>query len=544
MKTRKNLAAWSGLLAVLALVTACGGGGGGGGSSTPAVAITVQPADRSVVVGTTATFEVVATHATGHQWQRSNDGGTTFADVAGATGASHTTPVTALADDGARYRVVVSNSAGSVTSGAALLSVNAAAALPAFTAGPGEGGTVLAPDPATFTVVVTGTPTPTLQWQLSTDGGASWSDIGGATASSYTTPATSAGDQGHRYRVIATNSVGSATSAVATLTVNLPSAPSFTTQPADVAIIAGGNAQFTVAVSGTPTPTLQWQLSTDSGATWSDVGGATGTALDVLGAALANDGRRFRAVATNRAGAVTSNAATLTVTPAGLVSITTPSPLPAGTVNASYSAGLTASGGTPPYTWSVPVGSPLPAFLTLDASTGGISGTLPDVEAVYGLTIHVADSANPPNTDERSFELSVVRPCDHGMGFLTVDNAPPSVGGKFCPATVTAQLVPNGLGLVYVVWRETHDYGAGAYFESLLVEFYPVSGAINFLTYHLSDPTHLVDYDCALTGDAYRRACSGVSLDPSTGELFFLNTNVGMTPAWTLTLNGLLFYVP
>ncbi len=544
MKTRNNLVARSGVIVVLALLTACGGGSGGG-SSTPAVAITVQPADRSVEAGTTATFEVVATHATGYQWQRSNDGGTTFADVAGATGASHTTPVTALADDGARYRVVVSNSAGNVTSGAALLSVNASPALPAFVAQPGD-ATVLAPDPATFTAAVTGTPTPTLQWQLSTDGGNTFADLVGATGSIYTTPATSAGDSGARYRAIATNSVGPATSAVATLTVNLPSLPSFTTQPADVAVSAGGNAQFTVAVTGTPTPTLQWQLSADGGGTWNDVGGATGTVFGVLGAALANDGRRFRAVATNRAGVVPSNAATLTVTPAGLVSITTTSPLPPGMVITPYSATLAASGGTPPYTWSVADGYTLPAFLTLDASTGVISGTPPDVEAVYGFTLQVADSANPPNTSQKSFELFVTRPCDHGFGFTTVDNAPPTVGGKFCPATVYTQLVPNGLGLVWVVWTEPYDYGAGAYFESVLVEFYPVSGAINYLTFHLSDPTRLVNYDCAPTADAYHPACSGVSLDPSTGELFFVNTNVGMgtSPAFTLTLNGLLRYTP
>lgn len=538
MKTRNGIAPRSGVFVLLALVTACGGG-----SSTPAVAITVQPADRSVVVGSTATFEVVATHATGYRWERSTDGGATFAEVAGATGASCTTPVTTLADDGARYRVVVSNGAGSVTSGAALLRVTAAPALPAFTTQPADAG-VLAPDPATFTVVATGTPTPTLQWQVSTDGGASFQDVVGATGSSYTTPATSAADDGARFRVIATNGVGPATSAVATLTVSLPSLPSFTTQPADVAIIAGGDAQFTVAVSGTPTPTLQWQLSVDGGGTWSDVGGATGTVFSVLNAALGNDGRRFRAVATNRAGVVYSDPATLTVRPAGLVSITTTSPLPAGTVNAPYGVTLAASGGTPPYTWSVAGGYTLPAFLTLNAATGEVTGTLPDVEAVYALNIRVADSANPPNTAERVLELFAVRPCDHGLGFLTVDNAPASVGGKFCPTTVVPQLVPNSLGLVYVVWTETHDYGGGAYFESVLVEFYPVSGAINFLTYHLSDPTHLVDYDCALTGDAYRRACSGVSLDPATGELFFLNTDVGMTPAFTLRLNGLLFYTP
>lgn len=541
MKTRNSFAAWSGGFVVLALVTACGGDSD---SSTPAVAITVQPADRTVVAGTTATFEVVATDAIDFRWQRSTDDGTRFADVAGATGASYTTPATALADDGTRYRVVVGNSGGSLTSDTALLTVNAAPVLPAFTAQPGD-ASVFAPDPATFSVVATGTPTPTLQWQLSADGGGTWTDISGATGSSYTTPATSSGDSGARYRVVATNSVGPTTSAAATLTVTVPTLPSFTTQPADVTITAGGDAQFTVAVSGTPTPALQWQLSDDGGGTWTDLSGATGTECYVRDAEIGSDGRRFRAVATNMAGAVNSSAATLTVTPAAPLSITTSSPLPATIVNAPYSVTLAASGGTPPYTWSLADGYTLPAFFSLDASTGVLSGT-PDVEAMYGWDIQVADAANPPNTDQRSFELFVARVCDQGLGFATVDNAPPTVRGQLCPETLYTEFVPDSLGFVWVVWRETYAYGGGANFAHVMVVFHPVSGEIKYLTFHLSDPLRNVNYNCSLTGDASQPACSGVSLDPTTGELTFLDTKVGMgtSPEFTLTLNGLLHYTP
>jgi len=40
---------------------------------------------------------------------------------------------------------------------------------------------------ATFSADASGDPSPTVQWQLSTDGGSNWSDISGATATSYTT---------------------------------------------------------------------------------------------------------------------------------------------------------------------------------------------------------------------------------------------------------------------------------------------------------------------------------------------------------------------
>ena len=243
-----------------------------------------------------------------------------------------------------------------------------------------------------FTVAVTGTPTPTLQWQLSTDGGASWSNINGATGTVLDVMNAALGNNGRQFRAVATNSVDTVKSNAATLTVTAAVAPAFTTQPSDVSIAEGQNAQFTVAVTGTPTPTLQWQLSINGGSSWTNINGATGTVLDVTGAALADDGRQYRAVATNSVGAVPSNAATLTVTAAVAVTITTASPLPAGITNAAYSVTLAASGGTPPFTWSVADGYTLPAFLTLNASTGELSGT-PTTEATYGWAMKVVDSA-------------------------------------------------------------------------------------------------------------------------------------------------------
>lgn len=86
---------------------------------------------------------------------------------------------------------------------------------------------VTAPATATFTVtasVTTGTGTIAYQWQLSTDSGASFSNISGATSASYTTPATTAGtldENGYQYRVKLTTDTGAAevVSDVATLTV-------------------------------------------------------------------------------------------------------------------------------------------------------------------------------------------------------------------------------------------------------------------------------------------------------------------------------------
>src|SRR5262245_23376779 len=78
--------------------------------------------------------------------------------------------------------------------------------------------------------------------------------------------------------------------------------------------------------------------------------------------------------------------------------ITTTSPLPAAALNVPYSQTLTASGGTPPYTWSVVVsprtGGGLPAGFTL-SSDGVLTGTLTNIDIrASSFEVQVADSRN------------------------------------------------------------------------------------------------------------------------------------------------------
>ena len=176
-----------------------------------------QPVPVSVTAGQPATFSVVAsgTAPLAYQWQRNT------VDIAGATGATYATASTALGDNGASFRVVVSNVALTVTSTAALLTVSVPNVAPTIVTPPLD-ARVTSPATATFSVVAAGTPAPTLQWQLSTNNGGSWADIPGATLASYTTPATATGDSFNRFRALATNIAGSATSAHATLIVDVP----------------------------------------------------------------------------------------------------------------------------------------------------------------------------------------------------------------------------------------------------------------------------------------------------------------------------------
>ena len=174
-----------------------------------APSITSPPANRTVVAGQTAAFSVTAagTAPLVYQWRKNN------ANISGATAASYTTPATTTADNNAKFTVVVSNSAGSVTSNAANLSVTAVPVAPSITSQPAN-RTVIAGQTAAFSVTATGTAPMSYQWRKNS------ANINGATASSYSTPATTTADNGAQFSVMVTNSVGNITSNAASLTVN------------------------------------------------------------------------------------------------------------------------------------------------------------------------------------------------------------------------------------------------------------------------------------------------------------------------------------
>lgn len=97
-----------------------------GGTVVHAPTITAQPADMTVTVGQTASFTVTATGENlSYQWQQSTDNGSSWTDITGETNATYTIATTTMDMNGTQYRCVVSNSAGSVESNAATLTVTA-----------------------------------------------------------------------------------------------------------------------------------------------------------------------------------------------------------------------------------------------------------------------------------------------------------------------------------------------------------------------------------------------------------------------------------
>lgn len=90
------------------------------------------------------------------------------------------------------------------------------------------------------------------------------------------------------------------------------------------------------------------------------------------------------------------------------LSITTSSPLTNATLNSAYTATVTATGGTPPYTWSLGSSSALPSVLSLTSGSPSatISGT-PTATGTFQFTLDVKDSAGTPATASASFLLTV-----------------------------------------------------------------------------------------------------------------------------------------
>jgi hypothetical protein len=161
---------------------------------------------------------------------------------------------------------------------------------------------VTAGERATFSVVATGTTPLNYQWRKS------GINISGASATSYTTSATTVTDSGSNFDVVITNPAGSITSNAATLSVNpAPTAPTVTTQPANQTVTVGQTATFSVVATGTAPLTYQWQIN---GANIVD---ATTASYTTPATATSNSGEMFLVQVSNTVGTTSSNSATLTV---------------------------------------------------------------------------------------------------------------------------------------------------------------------------------------------------------------------------------------
>lgn len=217
--------------------------------------------------------------------------------------------------------------------------------------------TVSAGSSVTYSVTATGGGAAlTYQWQKSTDNGATYGNISGATNSSYSIGSVALGDTA-MYRVQVTDVAGTTTSNAVTLNVaSGPFAPQITAQPSpsSLTVVSGSSASFTVQVSGNPQPTVQWQKSTDNGANFSNVGTASQSSPNTytIPSAQLSDTGLYRAVATNSQGSATSNTTSLTVTKAPTITSQPAGAIIASGSNYALTAGFTGTP-APAYQWQM-----------------------------------------------------------------------------------------------------------------------------------------------------------------------------------------------
>jgi hypothetical protein len=339
----------------------------------PSPSVTTNPTSITVTAGSAATFTAAVSGIPTPtvKWQVSTNGGTGWSDIAGATSTTYSLTATA-ADNGTLYQAVFTNTYGTSTTTSATLTVQSA---PTVTTQPSS-QTVAEGTTVTFSASASGNPAPTVQWQVNS--GSGFVDIPGETNDSYSLTASTA-ESGYQYRAVYTNSIGTATSTTATLTVNSAgsnSSPAITGQPSSTTVTAGSQASFSASATGSPTPTVKWQRSTD-GTNWSDISGATSVTYSFT-AAAAENGAQYRAVFTNGVGSdATTNSATLTVHYAPTV--TTQPTSQTVTSGGTVTFNAAASGNpTPTVKWQVNTGS---GWADISGATG----------ATYSFTAGAAD---------------------------------------------------------------------------------------------------------------------------------------------------------
>ena len=330
--------------------------------STSAPSITTQPASQTNYTSQTATFAVTAggTAPLSYQWRVASNGvyanlnaGGQFSSVTNAT----LTISSLVMGNATNYEVVVTNSAGSVTSTVAMLIVLNSA--PSITTQPAS-RTNSVGQTATFTVSASGLSPLSYQWQFQSNGvyanlnaGGQFSGVTNATL----TISNLVMGNATNYEVVVTNSSGSVTSAVATLTV-LNGTPSITTQPASQTNYLGQTNTFSVTAAGPSPLSYQWRVQTNgvyanlnAGGQFSGVTNATLT----ISSLVMGNGTNYDVVVSNSAGSVTSAVATLTVL-AAVPSITTQPASQTNYVGQAATFTVTAAGLAPlSYQWRVGV---------------------------------------------------------------------------------------------------------------------------------------------------------------------------------------------
>lgn len=500
-----------------------------------APAITMQPANSTICPNANTSFAVMANGAgLTYQWQHSTNNGVSWTNTAnGGVYSGATTAMLSLTGAGVglnnnQYRCIVSGTCTpAATSNAATLTFNAFAAI---TVQP-TNTVVCLNNNTTINVTATGTSL-AYQWQVSTNGGTTWTALtnnaiySGVTSASLAITAAPAGINGYQYRCTINGLCSSVISNAVNVTVNNPTL--ITGNPVGIAVCPNGTTMFNVAATGSGL-SYQWQQNTGTG--WTNIAnggiysGATNATLSLSNVQSSHNNYQYRCVVNGLCAplSLTSSAATLTVN-TNIVINTQP------TVNTTICHGgntsltVGASGTGIGYQWYVHNGTTYVPVTNVGVYSGATTATLSITGiASAGTTARVY-----------SYYCAIFGTCLDAAtnpSYVTV-NALPTVTSA--PSnTVVCDMATNvvfsvnatGTGLNYQ-WQQNTGSGfvnlsnntnvSGATTSQLLFSTVPIS----------------------MSGYTYRCVVSGACAPSTTSGIASLTVNPLVTPSVTISANN------
>ena len=379
------------------------------------VALSGQPQSQNICAGGNVTFTAANSGSNpSYQWQVSTNGGASFENITGANSASLSLNNVTTSMNNNQYQLIVSNNCPStVTTTPVTLTVSQPASIitqPSAQQGCSE-------DAASFIVIADGTNI-TYQWQVSTDGGLTFSNIPGATTNALDLVNINTDMNGNLYHaVISSCSPNPVVSANATLTVN--TSAGILSQPRDTTVCPSSNVTFNADVTGT-TLTYQWQESTDGGNSFSDIIGASNATLTINNVTSSMNNNQYRFIVTSTAcpATLTSAGATLNITGETVISAQPAATSACPGSDATFSIAAIGAGLT--YQWQIStdggttynnISSATAATLTISNVTNAMQGNLYRVKLIgscsantlfsdaAALTINTASAITQQPTD-------------------------------------------------------------------------------------------------------------------------------------------------
>jgi hypothetical protein len=246
-------------------------------------------------------------------------------------------------------------------------------------------------------------------WSLSSGTLPTGITVGSSTSNSVTISGmpTGPGSSPVTFKVV--DATGASSSQAMTITVNPPAPLVITTNSLQPGVMGTAYNQTVTATGGVPS--YHWAITAGSLPAGLSLNANTGAITGTPSGTYTGTSSFTITVTDSETPTATSTSANLSISiSAPPLSVTTSS-LAGGTLGTAYSATLSATGGITPYTWSISAGS-LPTGLTLNASTGVISGTpTGNVTGPINFTVKVTDSQTPTaKTATAALSITITAP--------------------------------------------------------------------------------------------------------------------------------------